>query len=288
MIADQLASLGYRNMKAKSLKPKHVIALTNLWNTQGISIGSQKNRLSTLRWWAKKIGKQNVIAKNNNAYGIESRTFVANRSKSQELDLYKLTKISDPRTTLSLRLQAAFGLRREEAIKFRPRYAIQEGYIRLKSSCCKGGSLIHSSMNYAQQLHRYEGQTLRAGFSKLHGLRHGYAQRHSKRWPDSPARPMAGRRRRSSQPNSARSMKRRAPRSVPSSATAVNPSRPFTSAGSRVPTMNPTYFGLLARDVLRVCEQTYSVCLRENNPVRAVSVIRATDGCLIRRSGEIA
>jgi len=203
MIADQLDSLGYRSMKAQSLKPKHIIALTNLWNTQGISIGSQKNRLSALRWWATKIRKQNVVAKNNSAYGIRSRTFVTNRSKSQELNLYKLTKISDPRTRLSLRLQAAFGLRREEAIKFRPRYAIQDDHIKLKSSWCKGGrarsipitnenqrkvladvsayvkggSLIHSSLNYAQQLHRYEGQTLRAGFSKLHGLRHGYAQR---------------------------------------------------------------------------------------------------------------
>ena len=206
MMADQLDSLGYRSMKANSLKPKHVIALTNLWNTQGISIGSRKNRLSTLRWWAKKIGKQNVVAKNNTAYGIGSRNFVANQSKSQALDLYKLAKISDPRTRLSLRLQAAFGLRREEAIKFRPRYAIQEDYIRLKSSWCKGGrartipitnddqrkvladvdayakggSLIPSSLNYAQQLHRYEGQTLRAGFSKLHGLRHGYAQQRFK------------------------------------------------------------------------------------------------------------
>ncbi len=203
MIADQLDSLGYRSMKSHSLKPKHIIALTNLWSTQGISIGSQKNRLSTLRWWAAKIRKQNVVAKSNSAYGIGSRTFVTNRSKAQDLNLYKLTKISDPRTRLSLRLQAAFGLRREEAIKFRPRYAIQDGHIKLKSSWCKGGrartipitndsqrkvladvgayvkggSLIHSSLNYAQQLHRYEGQTLRAGFSKLHGLRHGYAQR---------------------------------------------------------------------------------------------------------------
>lgn len=203
MIADQLNALGYRSMKAQSLKPKHVIALTKLWDTQNISVGSQKNRLSAIRWWARKIGKQNVVAKKNLAYDIGSRTFVTNQSKSQELDRYKLSKITDPRTRLSLRLQDAFGLRREEAIKFRPRYAIQDDHIKLKSSWCKGGrartvpitsdeqrkvladveayvkggSLIHSSLNYAQQLHRYEGQTLRAGFSKLHGLRHGYAQR---------------------------------------------------------------------------------------------------------------
>ena len=203
LMANQLVSLGYRRMNAHSLKPKHVIALTKLWNTQSISIGTQKNRLSALRWWAKKINKQNVVARDNRAYGIGSRTFVTNYSKSQELDRYKLTKIHDPHIRLSLKLQAAFGLRREEAIKFQPKYAIQDDHIKLKSSWCKGGrartvpiandeqrrlltevdafakggSLIHPLMTYVQQLHRYEGQTLRAGFSKLHGLRHSYAQR---------------------------------------------------------------------------------------------------------------
>jgi len=202
LMANQLFSLGYRRMNAHSLKPKHVIALTKFWNTQGISIGTQKNRLSALRWWARKINKKNVVARDNSAYGIGSRSYVTNYSKSQELDRYKLTKIHDPRIKLSLKLQAAFGLRREEAIKFQPRYAIQDDHIKLKSSWCKGGrarivpitndlqrklltdvdafakggSLIHPLMTYVQQLHRYEGQTLRAGFSKLHGLRHGYAQ----------------------------------------------------------------------------------------------------------------
>ena len=202
-IANQLDSLGYRRMKVSSLKPKHVIALTKLWATQGISTGTQKNRLSALRWWAKKIKKQSVIAKDNSFYGIGSRTYVTNYSKSQDLDLRKITKINDQRVRLSLKLQAAFGLRREEAIKFQPSYAIKDDHIKLKSSWCKGGrartvpitndeqrrllaeinafakggSLIHPLMTYVQQLHRYEGQTLRAGFSKLHGLRHGYAQR---------------------------------------------------------------------------------------------------------------
>lgn len=114
--------------------------------------------------------------------------------------------MNDARVQLSLKLQSEFGLRREEAIKFQPSYAIQDDCIRLKAAWCKGGrsrtvpiindqqrrllldvkavakggSLIHPSMTYVQQLHRYEGQTLRAGFSKLHGLRHGYAQQRFK------------------------------------------------------------------------------------------------------------
>ena len=40
----------------------------------------------------------------------------------------------------------------------------------------EGGSLIPAELNYVQQLHRYERQLRNAGMSKLHGLRHGYAQ----------------------------------------------------------------------------------------------------------------
>ncbi|MFQ5644114.1 MAG: integrase domain-containing protein [Thiogranum sp.] len=38
------------------------------------------------------------------------------------------------------------------------------------------GSLIPSNRNYVQQMRIYEGNTLRAGLSKMHGLRHAYAQ----------------------------------------------------------------------------------------------------------------
>jgi hypothetical protein len=203
LMANQLHHMGYRRMNADSLKPKHVAALVEKWKTQGISVGTQKNRLSALRWWAKKVRRHSVVAKDNSFYGIGSRRYVTNYSKSQDLDLDKISKISDPYTVLSLKLQSAFGLRREEAIKFQPHYAIKDDHIKLKSSWCKGGrartvpitsdkqrellaevaafagcgALIPPQLNYAQQLHRYEGKIRRAGLSKLHGLRHGYAQR---------------------------------------------------------------------------------------------------------------
>ena len=104
---------------------------------------------------------------------------------------------------MSIRLQAAFGLRREEAIKFVPSYAVQKDRIKLKSSWTKGGrartvpitnedqrrlledvkalarggALIPPHLNYVQQLRRYEKQTQKTGLSRLHGLRHDYAQR---------------------------------------------------------------------------------------------------------------
>jgi integrase len=40
----------------------------------------------------------------------------------------------------------------------------------------KESSLIPAHLSYVQHLRRYESLTVRAGFHKLHGLRHAYAQ----------------------------------------------------------------------------------------------------------------
>ena len=40
----------------------------------------------------------------------------------------------------------------------------------------KSGSLIPAKLNYVQQLNRYQRQLRNAGLTKLHGLRHAYAQ----------------------------------------------------------------------------------------------------------------
>ncbi len=104
---------------------------------------------------------------------------------------------------MSLELQQAFGLRREEAIKLSPSYADRGDRLVLKDSWTKGGkareipvrtpeqrevldrahrlagrgSLIPPAKSYRQQLRIYERHTANAGLSKLHGLRHAYAQR---------------------------------------------------------------------------------------------------------------
>ncbi len=134
LIANQLQELGFRRMQPKSLKPKQVDALLAHWQDQGIGVGTLKNRLSALRWWAKKVNKPSIIAKDNSMYGIGKREHVARESKAQKLNDQKLSEISDAHAHLSIRLQAAFGLRREESIKFNPSYAIQDDHIQLKSS----------------------------------------------------------------------------------------------------------------------------------------------------------
>jgi len=114
----------------------------------------------------------------------------------------QLQKVRDEHVRMSLELQQAFGLRREEAMKIRPRIADQGDHLFLQGSWTKGGrerivpirteqqrevldrahrlagrgSLIPSNRNYVQQMRVYEGNTRRAGLHHMHGLRHAYAQ----------------------------------------------------------------------------------------------------------------
>ncbi len=201
--ADQLFGMRYRHLTVHTLKPKHVEALANKWIAEGLSAGTLKNRMSALRWWALKVDRQNVIARSNAHYGIPDRFFVAEVSKAKSVTAEALHKIKDAHVPMSLELQRAFGLRREEAIKFSPSYADRGDRLELKASWTKGGkareipirtaeqraaldrarqlaglgALIPSNRNYIQQLRLYEGQTLRAGLCGMHGLRHAYAQR---------------------------------------------------------------------------------------------------------------
>jgi len=202
LIANQLHELGYRGMSAKSLKPKHIEALLEKWRTQELSTGTIKNRMATIRWWASKVDKRNVVARSNEHYGIPDRRFVTNESKAKTVTGEQLEKVRDEHVRMSLELQQAFGLRREEAMKIRPCIADQVDHLTLQGSWTKGGrerivpirtdqqrevldrahrlagrgSLIPGNRNYVQQMRIYEGNTRRAGLHHMHGLRHAYAQ----------------------------------------------------------------------------------------------------------------
>lgn len=202
LVANQLYEMGYQHMDTTSLKPKHVETLVERWVGENLSSGTIKNRMSALRWWSQKIGKPNVVARDNAHYGIGKRTFVTNTSKARELTSEQLAKVSDPYTAMSLRLQAAFGLRREESLKIQPVWADRGDRIVLKDSWCKGsrkreipirtelqrqvlndakslagrGSLIPIDKNYAQQLERFKYQCGKANIDRVHGHRHQYAQ----------------------------------------------------------------------------------------------------------------
>lgn len=201
LIARQLEELGFKNMRATSLKPRHVEDVVKQWLNEGLSTATIKNRMSYLRWWAEKIGNPSIVSGNNKALGIPDRRYVTNENKGQVLD-GRLDAVKDAHVRMSLELQAAFGLRREESIKFQPSYADRGDKLVLKPSWTKGGrgrelpirtaaqrevldrahklagkgSLIPAKLNYFKQVGRYVRATVKAGFHAMHGLRHAYAQ----------------------------------------------------------------------------------------------------------------
>ena len=148
------------------------------------------------------MNRRGAVAKGNDFYGIPSRQMVSSFSKARTLSAAQLARITDRQVYLSLELQRAFGLRREEALKFRPAYADRGDRLVLKASWTKGGkareipirtdeqrkilgrvwqlagrgSLIPTERSYIQHLRVYVRQIMNAGLSKMHGLRHAYAQ----------------------------------------------------------------------------------------------------------------
>ena len=199
-VANALHELGYRGLRANGLKGKHIEALVRDWSDRGLSDATMMNRMAHLRWWAGQVGKGNMV-KANADYGIAPRSHVADGTRRRDLDDAKLALVKDRHVRMALRLQAAFGLRREEAIKFTPSRDDRGACIRLKASTTKGGrprevpvrnaaqrrlldearrlagggALIPPQRNYAEQRKVYEDQTRAAGLDRNHGLRHAYA-----------------------------------------------------------------------------------------------------------------
>ena len=210
LFAEQLAKNGYdiKAMSPNDLKGRHVNKLLEQWRKDGVSTGTIKNRMTTLRWWAEKVNNSGAV-KDNATYKIENRVYVTNQNKSVSLKDLDLSKI-DTNIAQSLRLQDAFGLRREESMKFQPEYALDgqkienAKYIRLKDSWTKGGrprtipitndkqrqelrnayalavnnggSMIPKEKSYKTHKASFEAVTHGLGVGQTHGLRHGYAQ----------------------------------------------------------------------------------------------------------------
>lgn len=210
-----IRDLGFRITEVNNLKQSHIKALIVYWKEERISTAEIKNRMSDLRWLAKKIGKDNLIPRTNRELGIEDRKMPSNDinravTRSQE----DLAKISDECTRMSLRAQELFGLRKKESIMLNIKrdYDEKRGVLSLKSrgSGTKGGrpreipvrndeqrqflreakifqknrglnafigkKYDGSDRNLKQQMSVYDKNCERAGLHNNHGLRHHYAQ----------------------------------------------------------------------------------------------------------------
>lgn len=199
--ARDVHEVGHRGKRLPNLGNKHVHRVVALWKTQGVRDATIKNRLSAIRWLGQKINKPNLGYESNARFGLKGRAD-SDTSKAQKLSVSITRQVADPHIRVSLKLQAAFGLRRSEAMKIQPRWADRGNQLVLKGSWTKGGrpreipirtayqrgvleeakrlaqtgSMIPAHKSYRQHLHAWEHATRNAGLSKTHGLRHAYAQ----------------------------------------------------------------------------------------------------------------
>lgn len=200
-----LHSFGYKIGHIKGLQPKHIDALVTHWKSQGKNPGTIKNYMSKLRYTASLLGKPELIKPNNADYAIEKRAYKSNTNKA--IHQVDLSKCQDPYIRLSIEGQALFGFRREESMKFILSEAHQEKSLHIMPSWTKGGigrtltithpsqrewldkvaqlvkpgqSLIPPHRTYKEHLSQYKAQIKALKLSKLHGLRHAYAQRRYK------------------------------------------------------------------------------------------------------------
>jgi site-specific recombinase XerC len=139
LCGEQLVAAGYKKMHAHELKGRHVTALLAQWTVQGLSPNTIRNRHAAVRWWARKVQKVSVLAKHNASYGLPRRAPAAHTSRARDLPTDQLAQVRDRYVRMSLELQRAFGLRREEAIKLHPAQADQGDRLVLQGSWTKGG-----------------------------------------------------------------------------------------------------------------------------------------------------
>ncbi len=199
--AHDLHELGFKLTSAKGLKQKHITALVAHWQSQGLADSTLKNRLASLRWLAKTLGKDAIVPVTNKELGV---SFVGREhvDRAKIATAHQLARITDPYVAMAVRLQQAFGLRLEESIKLIPAKADQGDVLELSATWCKGGrrrgvpveteyqrkvleaarllagdgALIPANKTYKQQRDRFYHQTRSVGLTNVHGLRHAYAQ----------------------------------------------------------------------------------------------------------------
>ena len=141
------------------------------------------------------------MPKTNLELGIGARKRLPIENKAFQLPHEKIDNLPHC-LQLSLRLQQEFRLRREEAAKFVPSYAIYPDKIQIKPSWAKGGrarnipittdtqreliqelklrprghSMISAQFSYRQYLAHRQWHLAQIGLENSHGLRHHYAQ----------------------------------------------------------------------------------------------------------------
>lgn len=136
----QLKVLGYHLHDPKNFKPKHMKALGQLWEDQGLSSATIQNRISIFRVFCGWVGKPNMIGDSADYVADKSsvkRSYSAKKDKSwsaKEIDFegfLDMVLAEEPRVVLYILLGLNFGLRLRESYMLKPHRADKAMYVAL-------------------------------------------------------------------------------------------------------------------------------------------------------------
>jgi site-specific recombinase XerC len=126
-----LHDLGFRIQDPVNLGNRHIELLCKEWHTQGKKASTMQERLSVLRIFSGWIGKPNMVGQlctylpnvdpkqlRVQRIAIKSKSWTANGIDTTEY-IHRADQL-DPIMGAILRMELAFGLRREEAVRIRP------------------------------------------------------------------------------------------------------------------------------------------------------------------------
>lgn len=145
----ELRGLGYRIEDVTNLRETHVRALVKHWEETGKSASTIQNRLTTLRVFSSWIGKHGMVREAE--HYASSRESVRRQSSARydkswsaraidAMSLIEHVCAEDPYVGIQLKLALAFGLRRKEAVMFKPfRNHVGQAVLLDAQSGTKGG-----------------------------------------------------------------------------------------------------------------------------------------------------
>ena len=210
----QLKELGFKLSSPDQLREWHVRKLVERWEMEKLSAATIQNRLSVARMLSVWIGKAGMIrgaVEYVKDPTVVKRSAIASHDhswKAKGIDkdaLFAMVSAYDKYVGMQLRLMSAFGLRREEAVMFKPHRADLGGRITVRDGTKGGrdrdvsidhpwqravldaakamvtkvnGHVGHPDRDLKQALRRFNHVLVRHGITKdnlgitSHGLRH--------------------------------------------------------------------------------------------------------------------
>jgi len=153
-----LRNAGEEVQKWKNLNRGHVTNVVETWKQEGLSAGTIKNYMSSVRKVCGQYGNVKIERMTNKQLGIANRVYVDNRDKSVPEDVYReaverLAKGTRNQQAVGLILEVArtYGARLEEAYKFWPARDLGPTDTVTISRGTKGGRERTFNLNERQQ-----------------------------------------------------------------------------------------------------------------------------------------